>query len=112
APLGQREHQWLGTARDVQDQGACGITHAVDSISAIPCGQAGFALSGSADSGAVMIAIEEFLIARGAAELRHPGGTLLAHLRRTHDTLAGWGARPALRLAGLAHATYGTDGFP
>jgi hypothetical protein len=59
-----------------------------------------------------MIAIEEFLIARGAAELRHPGGTLLAHLRRTHDTLAGWGARPALRLAGLAHATYGTDGFP
>jgi hypothetical protein len=59
-----------------------------------------------------MIEIEEFLIARGAAELNHPGGTLLAHLRRTHDTLAGWGARPAMRLAGLAHAAYGTDGFP
>lgn len=56
--------------------------------------------------------IEEFLAARGASDLDHPGGTLLAHLRRTRDTLAGWDARPALRLAGLAHAAYGTDGFP
>jgi hypothetical protein len=56
--------------------------------------------------------IEEFLAAHGAGEIAHPGGTLLAHLRRTHDTLAGWGARTALRLAGLAHAAYGTDGFP
>ena len=54
----------------------------------------------------------EFLIARGALDLDHPGGTLLAHLQRTHDTLLAWGARPALRLAGLAHAAYGTDGFP
>ncbi|MFJ9560210.1 DUF6817 domain-containing protein [Streptomyces fuscichromogenes] len=48
----------------------------------------------------------------GAAEIAHPGGTLLAHLQRVHDQLAAWGARPALRLAGLCHACYGTDGFP
>jgi hypothetical protein len=59
-----------------------------------------------------MIEVEEFLAGRGAADLDHPGGTLLAHLRRTRDTLAGWGARPELQLAGLAHAAYGTDGFP
>ncbi|WP_185056143.1 DUF6817 domain-containing protein [Thermocatellispora tengchongensis] len=48
---------------------------------------------------------------RGAAETPHPGGTLLAHLQRVHDLLESWGARPALRLAGLCHAYYGTDGF-
>ncbi|GAB2587076.1 hypothetical protein GCM10027168_19810 [Streptomyces capparidis] len=48
----------------------------------------------------------------GAAGIAHPGGTLLAHLQRVHGRLAGWGARPALRLAGLCHACYGTDGFP
>ncbi|MFE1247145.1 DUF6817 domain-containing protein [Streptomyces sp. NPDC058766] len=48
----------------------------------------------------------------GAAGIAHPGGTLLAHLRRVQDRLAAWGARPALRLAGLCHAFYGTDGFP
>ncbi|MGW3104985.1 DUF6817 domain-containing protein [Streptomyces sp. NPDC001100] len=42
----------------------------------------------------------------------HPGGTLVAHLQRVRDRLAGWGARPALQLAGLCHACYGTDGFP
>jgi hypothetical protein len=56
--------------------------------------------------------VEEFLLAKGALDVEHPGGTLLAHLRRTHDVLYAWGARPALRLAGLAHAAYGTDGFP
>ena len=56
--------------------------------------------------------VVEFLLARGALDIDHPGGTLLAHLQRTHDTLLRWGARPALRLAGLAHAAYGTDGFP
>jgi hypothetical protein len=59
-----------------------------------------------------VIDVEEFLAARGAGEMEHPGGTLLAHLWRTHDVLAERGARPALRLAGLAHAAYGTDGFP
>ncbi|MFS4091363.1 DUF6817 domain-containing protein [Streptomyces sp. AF1A] len=48
----------------------------------------------------------------GAAEIAHPGGTLLAHLQRVQEQLAVWGARPALRLAGLCHAFYGTDGFP
>ncbi|MFE0509701.1 DUF6817 domain-containing protein [Streptomyces sp. NPDC058964] len=54
----------------------------------------------------------EFLGQSGAGAVPHPGGTLLAHLDRVHDRLAGWGARPALRLAGLCHAAYGTDGFP
>ncbi|BFO18235.1 hypothetical protein SHKM778_46230 [Streptomyces sp. KM77-8] len=47
-----------------------------------------------------------------AAALDHPGGTLLAHLIRVRERLAAWGARPALQLAGLCHAFYGTDGFP
>ncbi|MFJ3860195.1 DUF6817 domain-containing protein [Streptomyces sp. NPDC090085] len=47
----------------------------------------------------------------GAAELAHPGGTLLSHLERVQDLLGSWGARPALRRAGLCHALYGTDGF-
>ncbi|MFJ3912537.1 DUF6817 domain-containing protein [Streptomyces vinaceus] len=47
----------------------------------------------------------------GAGHLDHPGGTLLAHLERVHARLGVWGARPALRLAGLCHAFYGTDGF-
>ncbi|WP_369223537.1 DUF6817 domain-containing protein [Streptomyces sp. R39] len=52
------------------------------------------------------------LRALDAAEIAHPGGTLLAHLRRVQERLADWGARPALQLAGLCHACYGTDGFP
>ncbi|MGX1561449.1 DUF6817 domain-containing protein [Streptomyces sp. NPDC055506] len=48
----------------------------------------------------------------GAAEIAHPGGTLIAHLQRVRLRLAAWGARPALQLAGLCHALYGTDGFP
>jgi hypothetical protein len=47
----------------------------------------------------------------GAGDLPHPGGTLLAHLERVRALLAAWGARPALELAGLCHAFYGTDGF-
>ncbi|MER6731370.1 DUF6817 domain-containing protein [Streptomyces puniciscabiei] len=61
------------------------------------------------DSRAAAVA---FLRERGAARLAHPGGTLLAHLQRVERQLAEWGARPALRLAGLCHACYGTDGFP
>ncbi|WP_427920982.1 DUF6817 domain-containing protein [Streptomyces sp. cg40] len=52
------------------------------------------------------------LLRLGAADIPHPGGTLLAHLQRVRDRLAAWGARPALQLAGLCHACYGTDGFP
>lgn len=54
---------------------------------------------------------EELLVATGAGDLPHPGGTLLAHLRRVRDLLADWGAPDTVRLAGLCHATYGTDGF-
>ncbi|MFD0275686.1 DUF6817 domain-containing protein [Kitasatospora sp. NPDC127111] len=52
------------------------------------------------------------LRAAGAEGIEHPGGTLLAHLRRVSALLASWGARPALVSAGLCHAFYGTDGFP
>src|SRR5688572_20830428 len=52
-----------------------------------------------------------FLDDHGAATIDHPGGTLLAHLRRTHDRLFIWNAPDWLRLAGLCHAAYGTDGF-
>ncbi|MFF5106667.1 DUF6817 domain-containing protein [Streptomyces sp. NPDC000134] len=48
----------------------------------------------------------------GAESIVHPGGTLLAHLQRVQARLAAWKARPALQLAGLCHAFYGTDGFP
>ncbi|GGT46188.1 DUF6817 domain-containing protein [Streptomyces purpureus] len=48
----------------------------------------------------------------GADGVAHPGGSLLAHLQRVHAQLATWKARPALQLAGLCHAFYGTDGFP
>jgi hypothetical protein len=47
----------------------------------------------------------------GAETIDHPGGTLYAHLLRVHDRLAAHGAAEDLRLAGLAHAVYGTDGF-
>lgn len=55
--------------------------------------------------------VDAFLAAHGAGEIPHPGGTLLAHLRRVHALLSAWQARPAVRLAGLCHAFYGTDGF-
>ncbi|WUB90529.1 hypothetical protein OG812_00075 [Streptomyces sp. NBC_00566] len=48
----------------------------------------------------------------GADTIAHPGGTLLTHLQRVQARLATWKARPALQLAGLCHAFYGTDGFP
>ncbi|MGI5377381.1 DUF6817 domain-containing protein [Streptomyces sp. CA-251387] len=55
---------------------------------------------------------ESLLKDLGAADIPHPGGTLLAHLRRVRTRLAAWNARPALQLAGVCHAFYGTDGFP
>ncbi|MBT2419147.1 hypothetical protein J7F01_03285 [Streptomyces sp. ISL-22] len=55
---------------------------------------------------------ESLLRDLGAETVPHPGGTLLTHLRRVRSRLAGWNARPALQLAGLCHAFYGTDGFP
>ncbi|HET6856325.1 MAG TPA: hypothetical protein VFH94_04420 [Streptomyces sp.] len=52
------------------------------------------------------------LQAAGAEGIKHPGGTLLAHLQRVSALLSAWGARPALVSAGLSHAFYGTEGFP
>jgi hypothetical protein len=51
--------------------------------------------------------VRAWLRARGADRIPHPGGTLYAHLGRVHDRLS----EPDLRLAGLTHAAYGTDGF-
>jgi hypothetical protein len=56
-------------------------------------------------------AVSRALASRGAAEITHPGGTLLTHLQRVSALLGQWGARSALRLTGLCHAWYGTDGF-
>lgn len=56
-------------------------------------------------------AVEQFLADRGAADMPHPGGTLLEHLIRVSRQLADWGAAPEVQVAGLCHATYGTDGF-
>jgi hypothetical protein len=55
---------------------------------------------------------DAFLARLGAGELAHPGGTLLAHLRRTADLLDAWGGDEDVVLAGLCHAAYGTTGFP
>jgi hypothetical protein len=54
---------------------------------------------------------EEFLLARGAGQHPHPGGTLHEHLLRVTDLLAAWGADRHLQAAGLCHACYGTDGY-
>lgn len=53
----------------------------------------------------------DLLAERGARRIAHPGGTLMDHLERVHAALERWRARPAVRLAGLCHAFYGTDGF-
>jgi hypothetical protein len=57
------------------------------------------------------VAAEQLLHQRGAAGLEHPGGTLLAHLDRVAALLTDWLAPEPVRLAGLCHAAYGTDGF-
>lgn len=56
-------------------------------------------------------AARDFLRSLGAAELPHPGGTLLAHLERVSAMLGDWGASEPLQIAGLCHAVYGTTGF-
>lgn len=56
--------------------------------------------------------VRELLRQLGAESVPHPGGSLFAHLDQVRGRLADWGARPALQLAGLCHAFYGTDGFP
>jgi hypothetical protein len=56
-------------------------------------------------------AVRAWLRRHGAETISHPGGTLYAHLCRVHDRLGTLGTGADLRLAGLAHAVYGTDGF-
>jgi len=53
----------------------------------------------------------EWLRERGAEEIGHAGGSLYAHLCRVHDRLTALGLGEQVRLAGLTHAAYGTDGF-
>ncbi|MGC9668763.1 DUF6817 domain-containing protein [Planosporangium sp. 12N6] len=55
--------------------------------------------------------VRAWLRGRGAERIDHPGGTLYAHLCRVHDRLDRLGLGAAVRLAGLTHAAYGTDGF-
>lgn len=52
------------------------------------------------------------LMVRGADEIEHAGGSLYVHLHRVANRLSTLGASETLVLAGLAHAAYGTDGFP
>jgi hypothetical protein len=53
----------------------------------------------------------QWLIDRHADTIPHAGGSLYEHLCRVHDRLAGLGLDADVRLAGLTHAAYGTDGF-
>jgi pimeloyl-ACP methyl ester carboxylesterase len=55
--------------------------------------------------------IDHFLAESQAAATADPGGTLVAHLHRTGDTLETWGAPDWLVDAARVHAAYGTDGF-
>ncbi|MEV4622228.1 DUF6817 domain-containing protein [Asanoa sp. NPDC049573] len=56
-------------------------------------------------------AVRAWLRERGAETIPHPGGTLYAHLSRVSERLGALGLDADVRLAGLAHAAYGTDGF-
>src|SRR4051812_14221954 len=51
------------------------------------------------------------LLVLGADQFPHVAGSLAPHLSRTAALLQQWGNRPALSLAGLYHAVYGTDGI-
>jgi len=54
----------------------------------------------------------DLLRSLGADAVEHFGGSLLEHLVRVHDLLDAWDQPEDVRLAGLCHAAYGTDGFP
>jgi hypothetical protein len=56
-------------------------------------------------------AVRDWLRERGAHEIRHAGGSLYDHLGRVHQRLAVLGVDDDVRLAGLTHAVYSTDGF-
>lgn len=62
--------------------------------------------------GSEVDSVVQWLRAQRAESIMHPGGSLLDHLTRVHDRLSAWGLDRDMCLAGLCHATYGTDGFP
>ncbi|MEU4427411.1 DUF6817 domain-containing protein [Actinoplanes sp. NPDC024001] len=55
--------------------------------------------------------VRDWLQQCGADTVRHPGGTLYAHLCRVEERLAKLGHGDDVRSAGLTHAAYSTDGF-
>ncbi|MFC7534095.1 DUF6817 domain-containing protein [Actinoplanes sp. GCM10030250] len=55
--------------------------------------------------------VREWLRRCGADTVRHPGGTLYAHLCRVEERLAKLGHGDDVQAAGLTHAAYSTDGF-
>jgi hypothetical protein len=54
----------------------------------------------------------DLLVALGAGDIKHPGGTLLTHLTRVADHLKEWGASEDVQNAGLLHAVFAPDGSP
>lgn len=56
--------------------------------------------------------VKTWLQSRRTATMDHPGGTLYTHLVRVHERMHTLGLADDVCLAGLAHAAYGTDGFP
>ncbi|MDI6104695.1 hypothetical protein QLQ12_39500 [Actinoplanes sp. NEAU-A12] len=55
--------------------------------------------------------VRAWLRDRGTETVKHPGGTLYAHLCRVQQRLADLGHDSDVQVAALAHAAYGTDGF-
>ncbi|WP_309238427.1 DUF6817 domain-containing protein [Actinoplanes aureus] len=55
--------------------------------------------------------VRDWLQQRGADTVRHPGGTLYAHLCRVEERLGKLGHSDHVCTAGLTHAAYSTDGF-
>ncbi len=51
------------------------------------------------------------LMLLGAGDFEHWNGSLINHLKGTYALLKSWGTQPALCIAGLYHAVYGTSGF-
>jgi hypothetical protein len=56
-------------------------------------------------------AARHWLRERGAGDVPHAGGSLYDHLGRVYDRMGALGLATDVRLAGLTHAVYGTDGF-
>lgn len=90
---------WYKQARPLLKRGARGE---LDTLFACLSG-AGETREDGADEAAICAFLEE----AGADSVVYSGGSLMAHLTGMRDLLRGWGCRPALVLAGLAHGIYG-----